>query len=198
MALKNLPWGDFRGVMLLFIGYVFLYFYSILIYRIFLKIFPLTRGDLKPGSRDEFIAQINILFYLVLFNSWIRTHFIPVPLMRVVYLALGAKLGKNTFSAGAILDPPLTSIGANSIIGHDAVLFSHAIEADRFALEDIKIGDGVTIGAHAIVMAGVKIGDGAVVCAGAVVPKGKIIKAGEIWGGVPAKCLGRIGAVINE
>ena len=156
---------------------------------LFLKAMPLAEGELEPGSRAEFAAQVNILFYLLLFNSLIRTHFLPVPLMRLVYLALGARLGPNTYSAGTLLDPPLTEFGANCIIGHDAVLYAHAIEGSRFALARIRIGDGVTIGAMAVVMSGVAIGDGAIVSAGAVVLKDTKIGAGEVWGGVPARRL---------
>ncbi|HAZ61859.1 MAG TPA: transferase, partial [Gammaproteobacteria bacterium] len=53
----------------------------------------------------------------------------------------------------------------------------------------IEIGDRVTIGANAVVLAGVSIDDGALVAAGAVVPKGTRIGPGEVWGGVPARRL---------
>src|SRR6185295_2476697 len=118
----------------------------------FLFLMPLREGEIGLDTRDQLVAHVNILFYLILFNSLIRTHFLPVPLLRLVYLGLGARLGANTYSAGVILDPPLTHIGANCIIGHDAVLFSHAIEGARLSLGAIRIGDNVTIGATAVIM----------------------------------------------
>lgn len=187
--LGNLPLGDFRGVTLVVGAAVFIYLWAFAVYRVFLHFMPLTEGDLAEGSREEFAAQVNILFYLMLFNSLIRTHFLPVPLMRLVYLALGARLGANTYSAGTLLDPPLTEFGANCIIGHDAVLFCHAIEGSHFALSPIRAGDNVTIGATAVVMSGVTIGDGAIVSAGALVLKDTRIGPGEVWGGVPARRL---------
>ena len=189
--LGGLPLGDFRGIVLVVGATILIYLYAFLIYRLFLSFVPLGEGVIEEGSRRELAAQVNILFYLILFNSLIRTHFIPIPLLRMIYLALGAKLGSNTYSAGTILDPPLTYIGANSIIGHDAVLFSHAIEGKRFSLNPIRIGDNVTIGAKAIVMSDVVIGDDAIVSAGAVVTKGSRIGEGEVWGGVPARPLRR-------
>jgi len=189
LGLGKLPLGDFRGVVLVVAGVVLIYLYAFAIYRLFLHFMPLPEGELAEGSRGEFAAQVNILFYLLLFNSLIRTHFLPVPLMRLVYQALGTRMGANTYSAGVILDPPLTELGANCIIGHDAVLFSHAIEGHHFALARIKAGDNVTIGATAVIMSGVTIGDGAIVSAGAVVLKDTVIGAHEIWGGVPAKRL---------
>lgn len=187
--LSPIPLGDFRGVVLSIGGVASVYLWAFVVYRAFLYFLPLKEGDLAEGSREEFAAQVNILFYLVLFNALIRTHFLPLPLARLVYIALGAHLGENTYSAGAILDPPLTELGANCIIGHDAVLFSHAIEGRRFALSRIKIGNNVTIGAMSVVMSGVTIGDGAIVCAGSVVLKNTRIAANEVWGGVPAKRL---------
>lgn len=191
LLLGALPLGDFRGVVLTGAALLLVYLYAFAVYRLFLAVMPLKEGDIAEGSQEEFVAQVNILFYLILFNSLIRTHFLPVPLLRLVYLALGARLGHNTYSAGAILDPPLTRIGDNCIIGHDAVLFSHAIEGKNLSLAAIHIGNNVTIGAHAVVMSGVAIGDGAIVSAGAVVTKDTHIGPGEVWGGIPAKLLKR-------
>lgn len=179
--------GRFYAVIYVISLMVLIYVYAIILYRVFLLILPLKEGTLEPGSRDEFVAQVNILFYLMLFNTLIRTHFLPVPLQTLIYALLGAKIGTNSFSAGVILDPPLTEIGANTIIGHGAVLYSHAIEGHHFALSKIVLGDNVTIGAGAIVMSDVQVGDGAIVSAGAVVKKGTRIGAGEHWGGVPAR-----------
>lgn len=190
--LGEAPLGDFRALCLVFLGGVFIYLYAFLVYRAFMLAMPLPRGELAPGSRGEFVAHVNTLFYLMLFYPLTRTHFIPTPLMRLVYLALGARLGDNTYSGGLIMDPPLTSMGDNCIVGHDAVLFAHVIEGPRLALYDIEIGDGVTIGATAVVMPDVRIGDCAVVCVGAVVTKGTRIGAGEVWGGIPARKLGMV------
>ena len=189
LLLGRIPLGDFRSVVLVIAAVVFIYLWAFAVYRLFLRFMPLKEGELAEGSREEFAAQVNILFYLLLFNSLIRTHVLPVPLMRLVYQALGTRMGPNTYSAGTILDPPLTEFGAHCIVGHDAVLFSHAIEGRHFALARIRIGDHVTIGAMAVIMSGVTIGDGAIISAGSVVRKDTQIGSGEVWGGVPAKRL---------
>jgi acetyltransferase-like isoleucine patch superfamily enzyme len=187
--LDALPLGDFRGVVLVGAAVVLVYLYGMLVYRGFLFAMPLHEGVVAEHTRHELIANVNILFYLLLFNSLIRTHFIPVPILRLIYLALGAELGANTYSAGVILDPPLTRIGSNSIVGHDAVIFAHVIEGSKLELKAVIIGNTVTIGATAVIMAGVQIGDNAIVSAGAVVTKDTRIGAGEIWGGIPARRL---------
>ncbi|MBK6737157.1 MAG: acyltransferase [Haliea sp.] len=184
--------GDFYGVIYLIALVVLIYGWAFVVYRLFLRFLPLEEGYIQPGSRAEFVAQVNILFYLMLFNSLIRTELLPVPLKTLVYSLLGTKIGSNSFSPGTILDPPLTEIGDNSIIGHAATLYSHAIEGHHFALERIVLGNNVTVGAHAIIMSGVTVGDGAIVSAGAVVKKGTRIGPGEHWGGVPARRLGNV------
>ncbi len=67
--------------------------------------------------------------------------------------------------------------GASHIKGHPATK------------GDVVIGNDVWIGYGSIILSGVEIGDGAVVAAGAVVTK----KIGpyEIWGGNPAKLIGK-------
>ena len=188
-VLGGLPLGDFRGVVLTVAGIVFVYAWAIAIHRGFLAVCPLPVGPIDKGSKGEFHYHVYLLFYLVLFQPLTRSHAVPVPLMRVVYLALGAKLGANSYSGGTLLDPPLTRVGANCIIGHDSVVICHAVEVDNLAVFPVVMGDNVTIGAKAVILPGVTIGDRAVVAVGAVVPKGTAIGADEVWGGIPARKL---------
>lgn len=118
--LGGLPLGDFRGVTLVVSAVIFIYLYAFLVYRLFLRVLPLREGNIPEGSREEFAAQVNILFYLLLFNSLIRKHFIPVPLMRLVCLALGARLGENTWMPWVQLDlSPALRCGAHFAIVAD-------------------------------------------------------------------------------
>ena len=179
--------GDFRGVVLVGVGAVALYAWAVVVFRCFLRLFPLHEGEIPQGSQQEFVYHVYVLFFLVLFYSIMRSGFVPAPLMRVFYLALGAKLGPNTYSQGIIHDPPFVEIGANSVVGQSALIVPHVIEGSRLAHYPIRIGDNVTIGASAVVLSGVTVGDGAIVSTGAVVPKGTVIGPGEVWGGVPAR-----------
>jgi serine acetyltransferase len=184
-----LPLGDFRGIILLLSGIIFLYIYALILYRLFLYLMPFKAGPIPIGTREEFSYHVYLLFYLILFYPIMRSGFIPVPLMRPFYQALGARLGVNTYSSGIILDPPFIEIGDNTLIGQYALIVPHVIENDKLAHYPVRIGNNVTVGAHSVVLAGVTIGDGALVATGAVVKKGTRIGAGEVWGGVPAKLL---------
>ena len=193
VLVRHSVFGEFYSVACLLAFGTLFYLWAFIVYRLSHRFMPLVDGDLAVGSREEFAYQVDSLFRLVLFYPLIRTYFIPTPLMRLVYQALGAKMGDNTYSGGAILDPALTRLGANTIIGHDAVVFSHVIEGADMALATVHIGNSVTVGAKAVIMPGVVIEDGAVVSVGAVVLKGTCIPAGEFWGGTPARPLAQPG-----
>lgn len=187
--LNTIPLSDYRAIVTVFLSIIMIYVFNITIYRLFLWKFPLYEGEYPEGSKGDFIYHVYVLYYLILFNPLTPSLLIPVPLMRLIYVALGARLGSNTYSAGAILDPPLVLIGDNTIIGYDSVLCPHAVEGQRVIFSRINIGNNVTIGMKAIIMAGVTIEDDGIVAAGSVVTKGTHIKAGELWGGIPAKKL---------
>ncbi|GAB4238130.1 MAG: hypothetical protein Kow00121_65090 [Elainellaceae cyanobacterium] len=187
-CLSHYSFGDFTGVVAIGLFIANLYGILILIYRAFLMFFPLQEGVIKPGSNLEFIYHFYLLHYLIFFYSLTKNRTIPIALMRLLYQLLGATFGDNSYCAGTILDPPLTQIGSNTILGHDCVLFSHALESHRLPYHAaIYIGNHVAVGAKAIIMAGVTIEDHAIVAAGAVVPKGTVIGKGELWAGVPAR-----------
>lgn len=190
--LGGLHLGDFRGIALLFGAFVFLYLYAIVLYRLFLALFPLLPGDVPKDSRQEFIYHVYVLFYLLVFYPVLRSGIPPAPFMRLFYLALGARLGPNTYSQGLIHDPLFVEIGHDSVIGQGALLIPHVIEGEKLGHYPIHIGNHVTIGANSAVLSDVEIGDYAIVATGAVVPKGSRIGKREVWGGVPARLIKRL------
>ena len=82
-------------------------------------------------------------------------------------------------------------------IDHD-----HGISLDALIREQegpespIEVGNDVWIGVNAVILKGVVVGKGAVIGAGAVVNRS--IPESEIWGGVPAKPLGRRSAMSSQ
>ena len=185
----RLPWGDFRGVALTVAALLIFFGLALAVFRLFMAVAPLRPGDIPLGSQQEFVYHVYLLFFLLVFYPVIRAGGLPVPLARLIYQALGARLGANTYASGIIFDPRFVSIGDNSLVGQYAILVPHAIENEHLAHQPITIGHNVTIGAHATVLGGCVIEDGALVAIGAVVAKGTHIRAGEVWGGVPARRL---------
>ena len=190
-----MPLGKYHEIVVVFNALLLIYLFALLVFRLFLAAFPLRVGEIPENSQQEFIYHVYLLFYLILFYPILRSGFVPVPIMRLLYLGLGAKLGDNTYSSGIILDAQFVEIGRNSIVGQYALLVPHVIEGKKLAHYPIVMGNNVTIGAGATVLSGVTIGDGAIVSTGAVVTKGSNIGPGEIWGGVPAK---RIGSTLQS
>lgn len=179
--------GEYKSALIILSSVFLFYLYAILIYRSMLLIHPLNSGEIKLESKSETIYHVYLLFFLILFYPIIRSNFIPVPMMRIFYLLLGAKLGENTYSSGMIFDPIFVSIGNNSLVGQGALLVPHIIENDKLSHYPISIGDNVTIGVNAVIQSGVVIEDNALIAIGAVVKKNTHIKAGETWAGIPAK-----------
>ncbi len=101
-------------------------------------------------------------------------------------------IGQQCFfhSAGGLYIGKAVGIGPKVTIltsqhrGDDVGLPVYLTEID-FA--PVEIGDGVDIGAGAIILPGVRIGEGAIIGAGAVVTKD--VPPYEIWAGIPAKPL---------
>lgn len=161
--------------------------FIVAIFRALQLFFPVPVGAVP--ERLIWRAHLHQLFYLMYFNVILKGWFIPVPWMKVFYQLLGSQISDNSYSGGIIYDANFVSIGKNTILGEGSVLTAHQIESDRLGYYPIRIGDGVTVGAHAVILPGVTIEDGAIVASGAVVLKGTIIGRGEVWGGVPARRL---------
>ena len=186
-----MPWfdADFRGIVAVVSAILLFYILAILVFRVTQAAAPVPTGSIEPGSSRERRAFLYMLHYLLLFNPLIFSRTLPFPLMRLLLQALGARMGSNSYCAGIMMDPQFVSMGNNSIIGNSAMIIPHVIEGDQLGYLPVRIGNRVTIGARAIIMADVEIGDGAIVAVQSVVTKGTRIAAGETWGGTPAKCL---------
>ena len=185
-----LAWsGEFRPIIASALGVILFIVLAIATYRIKLAIAPLPEGEIELGSRDEDSYHVHLLFFLMLFYPLMKSNLLPVPLTRLLYLGLGARMGENTYSGGILFDPVFIDLGSNTLIGQGAMLIPHVIEGPRLAHHPIRIGSNVTIGANAVILADVRIEDEAIVAIGAVVPKGSRIGRGEVWGGIPARRL---------
>jgi len=115
----------------------------------------------------------------------------------VFYGAEALDIGDNTSVA------PFVHIwcGGRVVIGVNCMIASHvAISSlthdhrhprmwETMVAKPVSIGNGVWIGAHAVIMPGVTIGDGAVIGAGSVVTDD--VPAGSIVRGMPARVAAR-------
>jgi acetyltransferase-like isoleucine patch superfamily enzyme len=88
---------------------------------------------------------------------------------------LGMEVGdKSAVALMVMMDimfPELIKIGRNCVIGYNTTILAHEYLVDEYRLGEVKIGDGVLIGANSTILPGVEIGDGAIIAAGTVVHK---------------------------
>ena len=75
------------------------------------------------------------------------------------------------------------------VMGGHATINAHLTEKGELVLSPVRVGDGALLGTGSIVQPGCEIGAGAVVASRAVVPKWTKIPPGEVWAGIPAKCI---------
>ena len=159
---------------------------SVVQYRVFLTLFPLITGRILNGSAAEFRYCVYMLYTIFIFH-WVHSDLIPFPFKIGLYRMLGARFGTGLKGGAIILDPPMTRIGDDVVLGYQSVLIGHSADGSTFTLAPVEIGNNVLIGARAVIMPGVVIGDGAIVASNAVVLQGAVVGPREVWGGVPAK-----------
>ena len=116
--------------------------------------------------------------------------FVPTFMADMYYRLSGLRAGRGVQINTAYLnDASLVTLGDGSVIGGMAFVNCHIVERGELVLAPVTIGANCTVGGGAFLNPGVVLEDGAVVASRAVVPKYTVIPHGEVWGGVPARCI---------
>lgn len=152
----------------------------------------ILRIRLKEGNYPLFSpgaikwAVVTALSLLV--NFTFAEFILLTPFINVLFMMLGAKLGKNVqINSKYVFDLSLIEIGDNTVVGGWAFIAAHVVERGILKLKRVKIGRNVTIGSHAKIMPGCEIGDDAIIGASAVLLKNTKVEPGAVYFGVPAK-----------
>lgn len=154
----------------------------------------LARLPVRPGDYPFFsVAAARWAFGYVL-TLTVQTLFLPflrsTPLICAWYRGMGATIGPDVqINTTQLNDAPLLAFDQGALIGADALLICHATEEGNLLLRTTQLGAGAAIGAGAVLMPGVTLGAEAVVLPGSVVPANTQIPAGDVWAGVPARCV---------
>ena len=129
---------------------------------------------------------INYFYFTPTIGKWIGE--LRVLVMRAY--SYKVNIGKNSLIVSWFLDPDLTYVGNNVVIGTECSIVAHAVNSTngklKYISEPIVIGNDITIGGNSRIGMGVKIEDGAIVEAGSNVLPYTRIGNGEVWGGNPA------------
>ena len=158
---------------------------SAMLLRFIRKIFPFKYGEYDLNHSQFFLWKLHAVHMHLSFP--ILKIFCPVFLRPLIYKIFGANIGAEVAIAGKILDPFLTSMENNAVIGEDSIITCHAISVSKFYLAPVKIKQGAVVGINSVVMPGVTIEKGAIILPNSVVKMGTTVPANEVWGGIPAK-----------
>ena len=117
-------------------------------------------------------------------------HLVPSFIGNTYYRLSGAKIGRGAqINTPNVNDCGSVTIGERVVIGGKAVINAHLTEKGELVMAPVVIGNDALIGTESIIQPGCTIGEGAVIASRAVVPKWTNVPAGEVWGGLPAKCI---------
>ena len=153
----------------------------------------LFRPRLEPG-RYPLQSFLTIQWAWSMVFHRIALFFLPflVPsfIGNTYYWLSGAKLGKGVqINSAHLNDAGSVTLGDRVVIGGKAIINAHLTEKGELVMAPVSIGNDALIGMGSVIQPGCTIGNGAVVASRAVVPKWTNIPAGEVWAGIPARCI---------
>jgi acetyltransferase-like isoleucine patch superfamily enzyme len=198
-AYGHLPPGNLKVLWLCMLAALAYFVYGVCLLAIVPVVRWVTFAFGTPAGKYPYVsfrgyqwASYNALILIVRFSfiNWIRATPLIVTFYRLMGMKAGARVQINT---SVVADCNLVTIGDDTVIGGDVTLIGHAVEGPNLICAPVKIGSRVTVGLMAVILPGCVIGDDAVLAVNAVLKKGTVVGAGEIWGGVPAKLIGRRG-----
>lgn len=100
--------------------------------------------------------------------------------------ACGAKIGKDCYLGGLVVEYDLLTIGDNVSIGSGCDTTGHTVENMVIKLAPTRLGDGVAMLPGSFAMPGSVVEDEAVLMEHTQVLKGEVVPKGEVWAGMPA------------
>lgn len=148
------------------------------------RVAPIQSGDFRlrdrVGQKWIFVKTVSEL------GQWALAPFTLVFFKPALYALFGAKMGRRVAIAGDLVDPYLTEIGPDVVIGLNAVLSPHLLMGGRLVLGRVRLEPESTVGVGAVLQGDVLVGRGSIIAANAVVPTGTTVPSYELWGGSPA------------
>lgn len=150
-------------------------------FRLSRRVIPfLEDGYYSMESEAWLLYEYFEVYYIIFpYFAWFFSVFFDV---KARHQWFGAKIGKySVVGNGRLFNPERTVIGEDCFFGYDAIMSGHVYEGDRLYLKTVKIGNSVTVGANAVILAGAEIGNNVIIGANTVVPKNKVIPDNTIW-----------------
>ena len=120
----------------------------------------------------------------------VLVHTIPSPICNAYYRLACAKVGKGVqLNSINLNDPSTLTIEDKVVVGGRSIINGHLVEKGQIILARVHLKKGCLIGSGTTIQPGVTIGEGSVIATNGLVGKWKNIPPGEVWAGLPAKCI---------
>lgn len=192
--------GPFVALVAAGAAYVLAFIVLILACRVlFVRKVAAGRHSLRSPEAMRWILADGL--YRMVLRSFLRPFVQEFAPLRYAFLRMmGARTAFDfiTGSSVNLTDPWMLEVGRGAVLGAGATVCCHVIEGEVVTISPVRILEGATIGIGAVVLPGVVVEKRAIVAAGAVVTKDTRIPAGTVWGGVPARKIGEVGAGPGE
>ena len=190
-------WLIFFSPVILTIEYLICWSIFVIVHSKF--IVPFFLPPVKPGRYPLTENATKLLVIRLSADQTARMMLLPLDFMPLVvnrYLRpfflkrYGAHIGKNSYISrdNKIDASPLIHAGDNLVVGQLGLVSCHLIVKGELILNEVKIGNNVTIGGFALVGPGSILEDNVMIGAGAVVPN-KHVPKGATFYSQPGKIL---------
>lgn len=110
------------------------------------------------------------------------------PFRNLITALRGAKIGTKVYDDGcSITEMKLVTIGDYCNLNEGAILQGHTLEDGMFKSDNIKLGNGCTLGTNAYVQYGTTLNDNSYLTTDSFLMKGEVMANNSIWQGNPAE-----------
>lgn len=148
-------------------------------------------GRVRTGEHPLWSAfvwrdELAWTFVETLAMPWASSTLLGTPMMNVFFRGMGATIGRNVWCETWYLDDPdLVTVGDNVVLGRNSDLQTHLFHDRLLRLDQVFLGDNVSIGSNTYVLPGTVVAHDAEIGAGSLVPRNESIPTESAWWGNP-------------
>ncbi|WP_084724914.1 Pls/PosA family non-ribosomal peptide synthetase [Streptacidiphilus melanogenes] len=125
-------------------------------------------------------------FVEVLAMPWLGGSLIGTPFLALWLRTLGARIGRGVWCETHWLpETDLVRIGDGASLNRGVVVQTHLFHDRLMRMDGVTVGEGATVGPHAIALPGSRVGDGTVVGPSSLVMRGESVPDHGRWLGNP-------------
>ena len=149
-------------------------------------------GRYAPGERplwSSFVWRNELVtaMHESLANPFFVEQLEGTPFAALFFRALGVKIGRRVYMGTTeFTEYDLVSIGDDVCLNNDCTLQTHLFEDRVMKMSTVRVGDGCTIGANAIVLYDTEMESGSTLGSLSLLMKGETLAGGSHWEGSPA------------